>query len=74
MWVGGSVFFFINVYVWINYDVLVKFRNVENKFFFVIFKFEFWEFWWYGSVFIVIGKDLENKEKEKIKFMLNIIF
>lgn len=47
---------------------------MENKFFFVIFKFEFWEFWWYGSVFIVIGKDLENKEKEKIKFMLNIIF
>lgn len=70
---GGSAFSSTNVHAWINHDVLVKLRNAENKLFLAILKLEFRESRRHGSVFIVIGKDLENKEKEKTKFTPNII-
>lgn len=56
---GGSAFS-TNVDTRINHDVLVELRNAENKLFLAILELEFWESQWHGSVFIVIGNNLEK--------------
>lgn len=57
---GGSAFNSTNVDTRINQDVLVELRNAENKLFLAILELEFWESQWHGSVFIVIGNNLEK--------------
>ena len=65
LWPGSSAFNSTNVHAWINHDVLVEFRNAENKLFLTILELEFRESLRHGNVFIVIGHDLNILERER---------